>query len=85
MQAVLGNDEETGATSRGAKAQKGKKMKLAGYIFMLIGGALIIYIRLTNIDVTETRLFIDNFAGYVTAVMFVIAGYLLVVRDEAKK
>ena len=60
-------------------------MKILGCVLMLIGGALIIYIRLTNIDVTETRLFIDNFAGYVTAVMFVIAGYLLVVRDEAKK
>lgn len=50
MQAVLGNDEETGATSRGAKAQKGKKMSgdfamatersitVRGYKFALTGG-----------------------------------------------
>ena len=84
MQAVLGNDEETGKERTGAKAQKGKKMKLAGYIFMLIGAALIIYIRLTNIDVTETRLLIDNFGGFLVAVIFVLSGYFAVVRSETK-
>ena len=59
-------------------------MKLAGYIFMLIGAALIIYIRLTNIDVTETRLLIDNFGGFLVAVIFVLSGYFAVVRSETK-
>ena len=51
---------------------------------MLIGAALIIYIRLTNIDVTETRLLIDNFGGFLVAVIFVLSGYFAVVRSETK-
>ncbi len=59
-------------------------MRILGCILVVIGAALIIYIRLTNIDVTETRLLIDNFGGFLVAVIFVLSGYFAVVRSEKK-
>lgn len=52
-------------------------MRILGYFLMAIGGMWIFYIRLTNIDVTETRLLIDNYFSFLVAAALVVGGYLI--------
>jgi len=74
VQAFLDNDEETGTTSRGAKAQKGKKMSeksitIRGYKFASTGGYISLaelsklYLVIRAIDGDELAVELLNAAG----------------------
>jgi len=60
----------------------GKALRFAGYFFVLSGIALIVYLRILGIDMTEGRLLITFAPYWVLSIGLLVSGFSIVRNTE---